>query len=96
MKEKFNMNNIFTILSPSHNLTTKQNYADTVIEIERHLVDTYKKEPYAQRKWNLYEERRSLIVASLYNQILKFKKLPTVEEFVERYIEEFRLLIVSK
>lgn len=88
MKESFNMEHIFTILSPAHSLNTIDDYWDTVATIEQHLVNTYKQEPYAQRRWNLYEERRSLIVASLYNQILQYRKLPTVEEFVGRYLEE--------
>ena len=93
MKEIFNMNQIFLILSQSHPLKTKQDYLETANAIELHLYDTYKPENYAQRKWNLYEERRSLVVASLYKQILKRKRLPTVEEFVDKYLEENSHLI---
>lgn len=93
MKEIFNMESIFTILSPRHSLTTKQDYMETIAALEQHLILTYEQDEYAQRKWNLYEERRSLVVASLYNQILREKQLPTVTEFVEAYLEENAHLI---
>lgn len=93
MKETFNMDSILTILSPNHSLTTKQDYIETSAALERYLVDTYEQDEYAQRKWNYYEERRSLIVASLYNQILRQNRLPTVAEFVETYLEENSHLI---
>lgn len=82
------MNKVFTALSPNYSLKTEQDYVDTIEKIEKLLIHTYKRENYAERKWNLYEERRSLIVASLYSQILKQKELPTVEAFVEKYLEE--------
>lgn len=88
MKENFDMNKIFEILSPGRSLNTKKDYIDTIQAIEHHLIYTYERENYAQRKWNLYEERRSLIIAFLYKQIIKNNRLPTVAEFVESYLEE--------
>lgn len=90
------MNEVFKALSPKLSLKTEQDYVDTIEKIEKLLIHTYKRENYAERKWNLYEERRSLIVASLYSQILKQKDLPTVEAFVEKYLEENAHLLDQK
>lgn len=88
MKESINMEEILQILSPNKLLIKPIDYLKTADAIEHFLIDTYDQEEYAQRTWNLYEERRSLMTASLYNQILMNGKLPTVSEFIHNYLLE--------
>lgn len=87
MKEKIiNMDKVFNCISGIEEKGIKQ--AEIGLQnIKNVLFDSYVLPQYVARKKSVgLEERRSLANKELYDLILKEKRLPTVEEYTEAYL----------
>lgn len=76
MLETIDMQYVLSILGSSESVETK-------------LINTYETIPYPASKKGLFQKRRPLINALLYEMIQEKKELPSVKEFEEEYLEKY-------